>query len=460
MASSIRRAGKIYNNCFLGNIIESNVNRFLLQYQQLQNDLMGTQSGVHNMVPNAFMQNIAPPLPVDYQPPPPPPPQQQTQENVQSTGVAQSSNQASNTPQEQTIKEPQPTISHMPLSTNQNEPSNNTQSHSKIVNYEQSNYSHQNQDGFRRNNRWNNNDRSNRPFGGTHFNNRNTFECDEPTNMDGPGNDRDYGNEEKSQEEIAFDVQFRKWEESFMEWKRNNANHPDQGQYNDFVTKMEVCRKQLTQRRETLRQKRLDSNHAAQAKQKNQPTKPEVENESLEGKQESKMVGFTDTTSGFGQGSSSFLTIDRSGSESGIPGLDLVGGNVPKTDPNIVAHVNNILGNPEIKSLLSNLQKQQNESEQTQFQQNNDNSNENDFKHGSNMFNRFGNEGRFEKLQNNDMPQQNPFRNKNQDDSDLPRYQSRQFEENPKRGRFWNENSSGDMSSFDRDRSTFSQEVK
>lgn len=431
----------------------------LLQYQQMQNDLM-TPQGAVNMVPNAFMQNVAPPLPIDYQPPPPPPPQQQTQESIQNIVLAQSTIQAPNTLPDQPTKEFQSNAgqkhTNVPLSTNQTEPANNTHTHGKNTNFEQ-NYSQQNQDGFHRNNRnsrWNNNNRNTRLFGGNQFSNRNTYDRNEPECNDDPDS-CEYANEEKSQEELAFDIQFGKWEDSFMEWKRNNANHPDQGQYNDFVIKMEGCRKQLLQRRKMLRQKRLDSISSTQ-KTHNQTMKSEIRNDLLDENQEDEKVIPTGTSSGFGQESSNFLTVDRSRIESGIPGLDLVsGGSVPKTDPNIVAHVNNILGNPEIKSLLSNLQKQQNDTDTVNFQPNNDNSNEND----SNNFERFDNENRFENLQNNDIPQQNPFRNQNRDDSEFSRYQSKQFEEKIQRGQSFNENRLSGFSSFDRDTGDFSQQV-
>lgn len=67
----------------------------------------------------------------------------------------------------------------------------------------------------------------------------------------------DHNNEEKSQEEIAFEISYRKWENQLDEWKRINANHPDRKQYDDFVTKMEECQQTMMQRREILRQNRL-----------------------------------------------------------------------------------------------------------------------------------------------------------------------------------------------------------
>ncbi|XP_053670806.1 uncharacterized protein LOC128721110 [Anopheles nili] len=63
--------------------------------------------------------------------------------------------------------------------------------------------------------------------------------------------------EEKSAEEIAFDVQFRKWEEEFETWKRTNINHPDKAAYTEYEQKYEDQRKKLLDHREQLRRKRI-----------------------------------------------------------------------------------------------------------------------------------------------------------------------------------------------------------
>ncbi|XP_055544894.1 uncharacterized protein LOC129729984 isoform X2 [Wyeomyia smithii] len=62
---------------------------------------------------------------------------------------------------------------------------------------------------------------------------------------------------QKTAEELAFDEQFRKWEEEFDNWKRKNANHPDKATYREYEKKFEDCRKKLVERREYLKKKRL-----------------------------------------------------------------------------------------------------------------------------------------------------------------------------------------------------------
>ncbi|XP_058170884.1 uncharacterized protein LOC131286040 [Anopheles ziemanni] len=64
--------------------------------------------------------------------------------------------------------------------------------------------------------------------------------------------------EETSAEEIAFDEQFRKWEQEFETWKRKNKNHPDKTAYREYEQKCMDCRKKLLERREQLRRKRLE----------------------------------------------------------------------------------------------------------------------------------------------------------------------------------------------------------
>uniref|UniRef100_A0AAG5D3J3 YLP motif-containing protein 1 n=1 Tax=Anopheles atroparvus TaxID=41427 RepID=A0AAG5D3J3_ANOAO len=70
--------------------------------------------------------------------------------------------------------------------------------------------------------------------------------------------------EEKSNEELAFDEQFRKWEQEFESWKHKNKNHPDKAAYREYEQKCMNCRKKLLERREQLRRKRIEQNAAAQ----------------------------------------------------------------------------------------------------------------------------------------------------------------------------------------------------
>uniref|UniRef100_A0A182VW57 YLP motif-containing protein 1 n=1 Tax=Anopheles minimus TaxID=112268 RepID=A0A182VW57_9DIPT len=70
--------------------------------------------------------------------------------------------------------------------------------------------------------------------------------------------------EEKSPEELAFDEQFRKWEQEFETWKKTNINHPDKAAYREYEQKYEEQRKKLLDHREQLRRRRIGQNAAAQ----------------------------------------------------------------------------------------------------------------------------------------------------------------------------------------------------
>lgn len=282
---------------------------------------------------------------------------------------------------------------------------------------------------------------------------------------------------------------------------------------------MEGCRQKLLQRRETLKQKRLDAIRESQGLKAPQGSQPDPQNE-----MPSKNLSQQNFTSNHPPNdferekiSSSLFSSDRCDEDAGIPGLDLVSGgdapqpnppqpialqpvapkptalqpvapkpiaiqpiapqpvaiqrtvpqpavlqpDAPKPDSNLFAQVNNILGNPQIQSLLSNIQKQ---NETAPVQQNNDgNLTENNARYGSNSFNRFGNEtNRFENYRNNEASQRNPFRPNNRDDFEAPQQNANQFVENPKRGRYWNENSPNErqpMDHFNRDRSNFGAQV-
>lgn len=290
------------------------------------------------MMPNTYVVAAPPPLPIESTPPPPPPPlQQKTYENRQSI--------ADNEQQTLTCSTDQNTSQQL-QSLNDNDTkiltiSNETQvHHRRTINLENSNLLHHER-------RHRNNNQNNRMFVG---NNIIQPDNEEQINVNCQQND-EYVNEVKSQEEIAFDIQFRKWEESFLEWKKNNAYHPDKNQYTDFVIKMEACRKQLFARREQLRQKRLGSNMQMNSVTKEfKPTTNEW---------------ITQTAGNSVQSISGndFFTAKNDG-VSIIPGLDLESEEkVPEANLNIVAHVNNILEDPQIKTFLSNIQKQQSESQ-------------------------------------------------------------------------------------------------
>ncbi|XP_055309199.1 probable serine/threonine-protein kinase DDB_G0282963 [Sitodiplosis mosellana] len=458
------------------------------QYGERYQEIMTAQNAVPNMIPNAFnayqLHSVAPPPPTQPQPPPPPPPLQQTHgdapvsQNTQTISqVAPNMTQQTPTSStDQITSEQQPLFNANNTKTSIN--SNETQvHHSQSANFENTNYSQQNQDGYRRhqpyrNNRWNNNNRNTRTFVGNNFNNRTQPDREDQMNNDGPQQD-EYVNEEKSQEEVAFDIQFRKWEDSFMEWKLNNANHPDQNQYNDFVVKMEGCRKQLLVRRETLRQKRLNSFREARIQPANQVRETdESQNEAFEQTTDQEShIPSTQTADNCVQTPGSVLFPSNNDDGGGdIPGLDLVSGEkVPKADLNIVAHVNNILGNPEIQTLLSNIQKQQNETQPSKAHHDYSNLEENDRSSLNTLDQPCGSsDNRFGRYQNNTDTQKhqiiNSFHDNNRQserdvDMDMSQPNSNQFEINSKRRRYWNENSSNHSRNdhIDRDRTHLAQ---
>ncbi|XP_059484707.1 YLP motif-containing protein 1-like isoform X2 [Neocloeon triangulifer] len=62
--------------------------------------------------------------------------------------------------------------------------------------------------------------------------------------------------EELSQAETEFDLQFKNWEDQFENWKKENVDHPDRQQYEEYESKMELFREQLLARREVMKKKR------------------------------------------------------------------------------------------------------------------------------------------------------------------------------------------------------------
>ncbi|XP_070495384.1 heterogeneous nuclear ribonucleoprotein A1-like [Chironomus tepperi] len=70
-----------------------------------------------------------------------------------------------------------------------------------------------------------------------------------PAKSYGSGGSLGMGN--KTPEQVAFDNEFEKWEQSFADWKLNNRNHPDPDQYRVYEQKfLDVRSKLLKKRRE------------------------------------------------------------------------------------------------------------------------------------------------------------------------------------------------------------------
>lgn len=366
-----------------------------------------------NMMANPFMQSVVvpPPLPMDSQAPPPPPPVHQTNlENTQNNGA--NSQQTLSFGQEQRQNEQMSTDNQQ--SNTQDSMHGQQTNKMSLQNRNQSNFDQHNDGQFRgnRNSRWANNNRNDRRFGqGNDFSNLNHFE-----RMDHDEPNREVDDEKKSKEELDFEQQYLKWEEGFEEFKRNNVNHSDQRQYNESVRKMEMCRQQLLQKKESLRQKRLDANRKFR------------QNESFQRSDDEQRP----------------IQSNFPGTDHRKDGLDLAPStsqSAPKADTNIVADVNNILGNPEIQSLLSNIQKQQNDASQPQ----NEGASRRIEQHG---MNRFGN-------RENDTFKPNPFR-PNQGNDFIGQQQCTQQAEDNQQRRNWNANASNE-NHFKRNRSSFSQ---
>uniref|UniRef100_A0A182NQX4 YLP motif-containing protein 1 n=1 Tax=Anopheles dirus TaxID=7168 RepID=A0A182NQX4_9DIPT len=160
--------------------------------------------------------------------------------------------------------------------------------------------------------------------------------------------------EEKSPEEIAFDEQFRKWEQEFETWKRTNINHPDKVAYREYEQKYEEQRKKLLDHREQLRRRRIEQSvgpraHAtrgavpvtslqsppppppSQAPQPPpQPPQPNLENSSISNRKNVPVEALAnpntdgDNAANNMQLQNLFSPSGNSGRGSGIPGLDLI----------------------------------------------------------------------------------------------------------------------------------------
>lgn len=404
------------------------------------------------------------------------------------------------------LQQPPPMIVKQPAAVAQHQ----SESSLKMNEQPQNTYTNQaqtsivsNQDGFRRNNRsnrWgNNNDNSdgdglssgrhygggsgnprNRLFdGNTNYNNRNATTHDDNYALNDKDNDEDPGGE-KSQEEVAFDISFQKWEDQLAEWKRNNANHPDSYQYNEFVTKMEGCRQQLLQRRHKLRQKRLAKTGVNQNAPPLESPQNSSSHETMLNRDISTEPIVQETMSQVNAPSSSpkpeetvassLFSSERCDSNAAIPGLDLVSENDatpnsvptpqkfsapphrappirtadPKTsesDSKFVAHVTNLLGNPKLQSIISDIQKHNQETAASQS---------NVQAMGGSESDRCAHLDQFDKSQFVEESQWNPFRQNAHDDADMNAQNASEYKISPKRMRYGTDSNANDCAQFDR----------
>lgn len=231
------------------------------------------------------------------------------------------------------------------------------------------------------NNRNNRNFRGNSNFQG---NRNDNYQMDSFSNQTGQSTKStinkasDSDADQKTPEEIAFDEQFRKWEEQFLNWKRDNANHPDRKAYQDYETKMEECRTKLLARREEMRRRRLEKAHAENDQQETHNEPDNQQSDARNANEEKNVSNASNDRStedvyvneeceNVDDNENGSSVFGASGHSDGvIPGLDLVATssesteskNEPKSQqiaPD-VSTINNLLGDPNIHSLLSNIQ--------------------------------------------------------------------------------------------------------
>ncbi|XP_035778763.1 uncharacterized protein LOC118459463 isoform X2 [Anopheles albimanus] len=151
--------------------------------------------------------------------------------------------------------------------------------------------------------------------------------------------------EEMSPEEIAFDLQFKNWEQEFEVWKRNNSNHPDKVAYREYEQKCMECRRKLLARREQLRRDRIEkkrlltNNLVAKPPPPPPPLPPPTETEASNrttSKPENSVAPFESVFN--------HVTSSGGGKSAGIPGLDLIDEHTPpqpkkpKLEPDVVDH--------------------------------------------------------------------------------------------------------------------------
>uniref|UniRef100_A0A336MJY0 YLP motif-containing protein 1 n=1 Tax=Culicoides sonorensis TaxID=179676 RepID=A0A336MJY0_CULSO len=170
-------------------------------------------------------------------------------------------------------------------------------------------------------NKWNHNKQEHHYGGNRNNNSNNRYSND--NNYQGR---RSHGNsnqpplpnqpppEGPSDEEKYFDEQFRKWEEEFNCWKKQNANHPDKQAYANYEKKFLEVRTKLLERREQMRRK------SKNALSTNFPVKREPFEEQTQHKDISAIVDpITNKDDGPLNAASIFLSNN---SNTTIPGLD------------------------------------------------------------------------------------------------------------------------------------------
>lgn len=146
---------------------------------------------------------------------------------------------------------------------------------------------------------------------------------------------------QKTPEEIAFDEQFKRWEEGFDNWKKDNLNHPDKRAYMEYEKQFEDTRAKLTERRKQMRKNKLErlgvteEQLEAALKQKSNPQQQVqdenkaddvhiVEDEPMDEELPPTEEFESSRKSYYDEDSTAALGGWLSKSSAGIPGLDLV----------------------------------------------------------------------------------------------------------------------------------------
>lgn len=172
----------------------------------------------------------------------------------------------------------------------------------------------------------------------------------------------------KTPEEIVFDAQFCKWEEQFMNWKRDNANHPDRKAYNDYEKKMEECRAKLVARREEIRRNRSRCHNQSNDCQENIKQNVGLERQILSQPSEKSDTFELNKNNENLQVHNVENSTETKIQDGKIPGLDLISNSIAVHANASVAQqykadlsaIKSVLDNPNLTSLLSTIQVQQN----------------------------------------------------------------------------------------------------
>lgn len=289
MASPIRRTGKIYINFSKFRIIQ-----VTLQYQRELQQKMGVPAAV--AVPPIPVQPPAPLPPPSTQPSPPPPPPE-TEPNIRSN-IVPFDNRPWNrhtgniAPQiHQDIMSRQQGYQNIAANTSLNQDdASRQQNYQNIAGF--GNATMQQDMGSRQQGYQNVGVAGNASMNQDMVARQQGYQNVAPAVLNAQGISQSYDADstktksadvegEKSAEELAFDEQFRNWENEFIKWKQQNLNHPDRKAYVEYEEKMEQCRTKLLERREQMRRRKIDKNLISEVKTNAMPAQEHLKNNNV-----------------------------------------------------------------------------------------------------------------------------------------------------------------------------------